>query len=206
VFDMDGLLIDSEPLWHRAERAVLERRGLADPGLAKADTVGMAPAETMETYGQLLGLDESTIQALCDDLREQMRAFYATEAVVRPGAVDLVAALRGRIPLGIASNTGCELVLFALGVSGFDGAFDVVVSSEEVDQPKPAPDVYLEACRRVGVSPADAVALEDSPSGVASAKAAGLTVIAVPQMPGIDVSAADVVVASLVDLVGTLDP
>jgi HAD superfamily hydrolase (TIGR01509 family) len=134
-----------------------------------------------------------------------MRVFYATQASVRPGAIELVAALRGRLPLAIASNTGCDLVLFALSVAGFDEAFDVVVSSEEVERPKPAPDVYLEACRRLGVAPADAVALEDSPSGVAAAKAAGLTVYAVPQLPGVDVSTADVVLASLEDLATGLE-
>lgn len=197
---MDGLLIDSEPLWLRAERAVLARAGHRDPGLAKADTVGMAPAETMARYGQLLGLDRPAIDGLYADLEAEMRALYSTAASVRPGAIGLVAALRGRVPLAIASNTGCELVLFALAATGFDGAFDVVVSSEEVERPKPAPDVYLEACRRLAVAPGDTVALEDSPSGVAAAKAAGLTVYAVPQLPGVDVSAADLVLDSLADV------
>ena len=200
AFDMDGLLIDSEPLWHRAEQQLLRDHGLDDPALDKASTVGMAPRETLELYARLLGLEPSVLPGLWADMRAIMERLYATEMVRLPGAAQLVAALRGRVPLAIASNTDLDLVLFALSAAGFDGVFDVVVSSAEVTHSKPAPDVYLEVCRRLGVRPSDAVALEDSPTGVAAAAAAGLTVIAVPQFKGVDVSPAHHVIGSLEEL------
>jgi HAD superfamily hydrolase (TIGR01509 family) len=203
VFDMDGLLIDSEPLWHRAEGRLLRDRGLDQPVLAKAQTVGMAPHETLQLYARLLGLDRSILPELWTDMRAIMRELYATEMVVLPGAAELVGSLRGRLPLGIASNTDLDLVQFALSVAGFGGAFEVVVSAGEVGRAKPAPDVYLEACRRLGVSPSEAVALEDSPTGVTAAKAAGLTVIAIPQFDGVDVAMADHVIDSLAALLPT---
>lgn len=205
AFDMDGLLVDSEPLWHRAEQELLRANGLDEPALEKASTVGMAPRETLELYARLLGLDRARLPALWDGLRAIIRRLYATEMERLPGAVELVAALRGRIPLAIASNTDLDLVRFALSAAGFDGAFDVVVSARDVARPKPAPDVYLEVCRRLGVAPGDALALEDSPTGVAAAAAAGLTVVAVPQFDGLDVSAADHVIGSLVELLVAVD-
>jgi HAD superfamily hydrolase (TIGR01509 family) len=197
---MDGLLIDSEPLWHRAEQRLLRTRGLDQRVLARASTVGMAPRASLELYARLLGLDRSVLPGLWLDLRAIMLELYSTEMVRRPGAAELVAALQSRLPLAVASNTDRDLVLFALSVAGFEGAFDVVVSAEEVGRAKPAPDVYLEACRRLGVPASDTLALEDSPTGVAAARAAGLAVIAVPQSDGVDVGAADWVVGSLVDL------
>jgi HAD superfamily hydrolase (TIGR01509 family) len=197
---MDGLLIDSEPLWHRAEQRLLRDHGLDSPAIDKASTVGMAPRETLELYRLLLGLDRSVLPRLWLDLRAIMLDLYATEMAILPGAAELVGWLRGRMPLAVASNTDRDLVLFALSVAGFDGAFGAIVSAAEVERSKPAPDVYLEACRRLGVHPSFALALEDSPSGVAAAKAAGLTVIAVPQLDGVDVSTADFVIPSLAQL------
>jgi HAD superfamily hydrolase (TIGR01509 family) len=114
--------------------------------------------------------------------------------------VELVERLRGRTRLGLASNSPRSLVDTALATAGIADAFDTIVTSDDVVEPKPAPDLYLLACERLGVAPSEALALEDSPSGVAAAKAAGLTCIAVPQFAETDVSAADRVIASLEDL------
>jgi HAD superfamily hydrolase (TIGR01509 family) len=120
----------------------------------------------------------------------------------RPGAVELVDGLRQlKVPLGLASNSPRFLVDDALRTAGLADAFDAIVTSDDVEHAKPAPDIYLLACQRLGVEPSDAVALEDSPSGVAAAKAAGLTCIAVPQFTETDVSAADRVIDSLEELV-----
>lgn len=200
VFDMDGLLIDSEPLWHRAEQELLLAHGLDATVLDKAATVGMAPREALAMYVRLLGLDRSVLPGLWTDLRTIMAHLYATEMVLLPGSMELVGSLRGRVHLAVASNTDCDLVTLALGAAGLGGAFEVVVSAEEVGRAKPAPDVYVETCRRLGVRPAVTLALEDSPAGVAAAKGAGLTVIAVPQLAGTDVSAADRVIGSLEEL------
>jgi beta-phosphoglucomutase-like phosphatase (HAD superfamily) len=104
------------------------------------------------------------------------------------------------MPVALASNSTRDLVDLALASAGLADAFDATVSSSEVEHPKPAPDIYLRACELLGVAPAEAVALEDSPSGIAAAKAAGLACIAVPQFVETDVSAADEVVDSLEDL------
>ena len=117
-----------------------------------------------------------------------------------PGPSSSSRRLRGRVPLGLASNSPRFLVDAALATAGLTDAFDAVVSSDDVAHPKPAPDLYLLACERLGVAPAEALALEDTASGIASAKAAGLTCIAVPQFAETDVSAADRVIDSLEEL------
>jgi len=121
--------------------------------------------------------------------------------------VELVARLRevNGIALGLASNSPRFLVDDALATAGMTGAFEVIVTSDDVAQAKPAPDIYLLACERLGVAPAEAVALEDSASGMTAAKAAGLTVIGVPQYAETDASAADRVVDSLEDLLEDAD-
>ena len=113
-----------------------------------------------------------------------------------PGAMDLVASLKGRIPLGVASNSPRSLVEVALDVSGMAGSFDAVVCGDEVDAFKPAPHIYLRAAELLGVPPGSLVALEDSPPGVASARAAGAFVVGIPSVPGV-VLQADLVAASL---------
>src|SRR5690606_14002701 len=116
----------------------------------------------------------------------------------RPGAVELVERLRAmKVPIGLASNSPRFLVDDALRTAGLAEVFDATVCASDVEHPKPAPGIYLLACERLGVDPSDALALEDSPSGIAAAKAAGLTCIAVPQFAETDVSAADEVIDSL---------
>src|SRR5206468_55025 len=116
------------------------------------------------------------------------------------GAVELVERLRGRVPLALASNSGREVVDTALATAQLGDAFDAIVTSDDVADGKPAPDIYLVACERLGVRPEDALALEDTASGIAAAKAAGLACIAVPQFAETDVSAADRVIDSLEEL------
>ena len=117
-----------------------------------------------------------------------------------PGVIELLDALREhRIPLGLATNSGREFATRALRAAGIYERFTAVVSAEDVERPKPAPDVSLSAAAELGAGPADCVALEDSETGVAAARAAGMTVIGVPSFPGVDLGAADLVVDSLHD-------
>ena len=116
----------------------------------------------------------------------------------RPGARGVVEALTGRTPLAVASNSPDSFVRSALAAARLDGAFDAVVTADQVAEAKPAPDTYLEACRRLGAAPPRSVALEDSPTGVAAARAAGMFVIGVPSVAGI-VLEADLVAMSLDD-------
>jgi len=136
------------------------------------------------------------------ELLERVREEYERGTPPLPGAVELVRGLQGRVPLAIASNTARPLVLMALEASGLIDAFDAIVTADQVERGKPDPDVYLRACELLGVPPGQAIALEDSAAGVISAKAAGLTVIAVPQFAEVDVSAADHVLETLEGLLG----
>jgi HAD superfamily hydrolase (TIGR01509 family) len=200
VFDMDGLLLDTEPAWVEAEREVLSRRGYAFTDADVAATHGRSVEDSIVTYAALVGEPDPAV--LGAELMAAMRRHYERGAVIRPGARELVSALRGRMRMAIASNTGTDLVRLALDRAGLLDAFEVIVTSPDVGQSKPHPAVYLEACSGLGVSPGDAVAFEDSIAGVGSAKAAGLWCIAVPDRPGVDLAraGADLVVASLADV------
>ncbi|HYN63716.1 MAG TPA: HAD family phosphatase [Candidatus Limnocylindrales bacterium] len=200
VFDMDGLLLDTELLWHRAEVELFARHGAEFSWDDKMAVIGSSFDFTADYFADRLGLPRERGAQLVDEMVELMHGHLREQVAGRPGAVELVERLRGRTRLGLASNSPRELVDTALATARIGDAFDAIVTSDDVERSKPAPDLYLLACERLGVSPADALALEDSPSGIAAAKAAGLTCIAVPQFAETDVSAADRVIDSLEEL------
>jgi HAD superfamily hydrolase (TIGR01509 family) len=198
IFDCDGLLVDTETAWTRAERILYARRGVEFTPDHKRELLGTSGAIAAATVERHLSLPAGHGPAL----EEEMRALALTEielgAPPMPGAPELIADLRaaGR-PIGLASNSPHALLEPSLRGAGFGDTFDAVVSSDDVPQGKPAPDVYLEACRRLGADPSRSVALEDSPTGVAAARAAGLFVIGVPSLEGIELTAASLVADSL---------
>lgn len=194
VFDCDGLLVDSQRCWEAAYADVAAARGrsLGDVGLARL--LGASVARAAVLLGQDLG---EPIDA--DEVRRALDARFAADPPeALPGARELVGELAERIPLAVASNGPRELVLGVLEALGLDEAFAAVVSAEQTARDKPAPDVYLEACRRLAVAPCDAVALEDSALGAQAARSAGLALVLVPPpaAPPVD---ADLVVARLDD-------
>ncbi len=197
VFDMDGLLLDTERLWHIAERRLLDDHGSTLVEEDRLAFVGRPVEVAIDHYLRLLGRPQSDAGLLRAELMERVRDEYSRGAIPLPGAVELVRGLQGRVPLAIASNTDRELVMMALREAEVLDAFDAVVTADQVASGKPAPDVYLRACELIGVPPEEAIALEDSAAGVRAAKAAGLTVIAVPQFAEVDVSAADHVLETL---------
>jgi HAD superfamily hydrolase (TIGR01509 family) len=180
VFDMDGVLIDSEPVWERVRRKFTADHGGQWPDDAQDRMMGMSTGEwsayMSEDFG--VGLPPRRVAEL---VIAEMMAEYQVHLPLLPGAVDAVRRLAGRWTLGIASSAPKSLIEAVLDGSGLRGAFAAAVSSEEVPRGKPAPDVYLEAARRLGVSPASCAAVEDSSNGLRSAAAAGLAVIAVPR-------------------------
>ena len=200
VFDMDGLLLDTEVLWQRAEGRLFARHGDAFTFEDKLTVMGTSAAFTGEFYARRLDLPAEDAPQLIRELTELMLEELQADVDARPGAIELLERLKGRIPLGLATNSPRFLVDAALKGAGFTDAFDAVVSSDDVERHKPAPDLYLLICERLGVSPQETLALEDTASGIASAKAAGLTCIAVPQFAETDVSAADRVIDSLEEL------
>jgi HAD superfamily hydrolase (TIGR01509 family) len=201
VFDMDGLLLDSEAGWERAEAELFARRGLVYTEAERRATLGSSMDRVVPVFTRRFGLAPSDEAAIGRELMELVREEYAAGQPPRPGAIELVERLRGRLPMAVASNTGRELVEGALESAGIADAFDVVVTVDDVAHPKPAPDIYELACERLGVAPREAIAFEDSEAGVRSASAAGLTVVAVPQVAGLSLDGAHHVLESLAQLV-----
>lgn len=198
IFDCDGLLVDSETAWTRAEKVLYARRGVAFTDDHKRELIGTSGPVAQATVERHLGLPPGGAAHMHAEMHELALLEIERHAPAMPGAAELVAALRERgTPVGLASNSPLALVHGALRASGLHGAFDAVVSAEEVLTGKPAPDVYLEACRRLDVEPERSVALEDSPTGAAAARAAGMFVIGVPSMSGVELTAASLVVESL---------
>jgi HAD superfamily hydrolase (TIGR01509 family) len=198
IFDCDGLLVDSESAWTRAEATLYERHGIAFTLEHKQELLGTAGPIAIATLERHLGLDEGAGAALLAELNELALLEVEREAPALPGAVELVAALQAaEVPIGVASNSPHVLVDASLRSAGLQDAFGAVVSAQDVAHGKPAPDVYLEACRRLGADPARSVALEDSPTGVEAARAAGVHVIGVPSLEGVELPGADTEASSL---------
>lgn len=200
VFDLDGLLLDTEVIWQRAEEELFAAHGAVFSREDKMRVIGTSFEHTAAFFAERLGEPPERGAELVDEMIEMMHVALQRDVAGRPGALELVARLRGRVRLGLASNSPRRLVDAALRTAGLTNVFEAIVTSDDVPHAKPAPDMYLLACERLGVPPAEALALEDSASGVAAAKAAGLTCIAVPQYAETDVSAADRVLDSLAEL------
>ena len=200
VFDNDGLLLDTESVWTRAEQDLFERRGVEFTPAHKLELVGTSAEIAGGILERRLG-EPGRAGELIEELNELVVAEleHGVEAMV--GARELLHSLKQRgTPLGLVSNSPLVFVQRSLEIVGFHDRFDVVLSAHEVAAPKPAPDPYLEACARLGVEPGpEVVALEDSPTGVAAARAAGLTVIGVPSIDGIALDEAHHIAESLVD-------
>jgi HAD superfamily hydrolase (TIGR01509 family) len=197
VFDVDGLLLDTEECWTEGERALFGRYGRSFGPDEQRLLLGTSFENGGRILERLLNQPGRAVE-LGEELLDLVGGRILAGAGPRPGARELVEALDGRCPLAVASNSPESFVRGALRAAGLAGAFPVVVTADQVPEAKPAPDVYLEACRRLGASASSSVALEDSPTGVASARAAGLYVIGVPSLPGLPLEA-DLVAGSLAD-------
>jgi HAD superfamily hydrolase (TIGR01509 family) len=179
VFDLDGVLLDSEQVWDGAKRELVDERGGRWTATASRDMLGMSSTEWSEYMRDQLEvpLDAAEIDRA---VVAKLLACYEREPPFLDGARDAVERLADRWPLGLASSSNREVIDAALDGLRVTHLFAATVSSEEVGRGKPAPDVYLEAARRLGVAPAEAVAIEDSANGIRSAHAAGMRVVALP--------------------------
>jgi len=190
LFDNDGLLLDTESVWSRAEQSLFETRGRSFTIEHKRALVGSS--EKIAGLKLADFLDEPGCER---EIMEELNGIVLAELEggVDPmvGAVELVELLQAAgVPLGLVSNSPRRFIERSHEVAATGIKFDVVVSGHEVPEAKPAPDAYLEACLQLGVDPGrDVVALEDSPGGVAAALAAGLFVIGVPSVPGVELKA-----------------
>src|SRR4029450_10508834 len=196
---MDCVILDTEELWTEARAGLARQRGGRWSDQAQADMMGMSSTEWSQYMHDVVGLPESPDE-INREVVERMLDRYTERLPLIDGAVDAVKRLAVEWPLGLASSSNRVLIDRVLEVSGLAQYFQATVSSEEVARGKPAPDVYLEVARRLGVESATAGAVEDSTSGIRSANAAGARVIAIPNRafpPPDDVLAlADVVLDS----------
>jgi HAD superfamily hydrolase (TIGR01509 family) len=200
IFDNDGLLLDTESVWTRAEEDLFARRGTEFTPADKLELVGTSAAIAGGVLERRLG-EPGGAAELIEELNALVVAELERGVEAMIGARELLERLRERgTPLALVSNSPLRFVRRSIEIVGFDAHFDVVLSAHEVAAPKPAPDPYLEACRRLGVEPGPAVvALEDSPTGVAAARAAGLTVIGIPSIEGVGLEEAHHLAESLRD-------
>ena len=203
VFDLDGVLVDSEQVWDDVRECLARERGGRWHDRAQADMMGMSSPEWSRYMHDVIGLPGSPAE-INAEVVERMLARYRDALPLIDGAVDAVRRLAARFPLAVASSSNRPLIETVLAGAGIADLFAVTVSSEEVDHGKPAPDVYLEAAQLLGLPPSLCVAIEDSANGIRSAHAAGLRVCALPNAhyppPADALALADVVLSSLEDL------
>src|SRR5262252_10710670 len=207
VFDLDGVLVDSERLWDQARREVAIEHGGHWRANATAAMQGMSSVEWSEYMRDTLAVDlppDQIAELAVANLLEQ----YRRKLPLIPGALEAVRRIGRRWPLALASSAGRPVIDTVLAIAGLQHEFQVTVSSEEVPRGKPAPDVYLEAALRLGQPPRACAAVEDSANGIRSAVAAGLRVVAVPNPdyppPASILAEAQVVIRSLAELTGEL--
>jgi HAD superfamily hydrolase (TIGR01509 family) len=179
VFDLDGVIVDSEELWDEVRESLARERGGSWSEQAQADMMGMSSTEWSRYMHDVIGLPEEP-EEISREVVERMLERYAERLPLIDGAVAAVEKLASSWPLAVASSSNRRLIDRVLEVSGLAPCFEATVSSEEVARGKPAPDVYLEAARRLGVEPTRCVAIEDSASGIRSAHTAGMHVVAIP--------------------------
>lgn len=203
VFDMDGVLIDSEQVWDDVREALARERGGHWHEGAQREMMGMSSPEWSRYMHERIGLAEPP-EEINRIVVERMVERYADGPPWVPGAIDAVHRLADDFVLGLASSSNRELIDGVLEAGGLADLFAGTVSSEEVAAGKPAPDVYVEAARRIGVEPVACAAIEDSHNGIRAAKAAGMRCVAIPNIhfpPGAEALAeADVVLESLAEL------
>jgi HAD superfamily hydrolase (TIGR01509 family) len=179
VFDLDGVLLDSEQVWDEAREQLAKERGGRWHDRAQQDMMGMSSPEWSAYMHETIGLPEPP-EEINREVVERLTSIYRDHLPVIPGAREAIERLAAHWPLGLASSSNRELIDLVLDLLGVAQLFEATVSSEEVARGKPAPDVYLEAARRLGVDPSRAAAVEDSRNGILSAKEAGMRVIAIP--------------------------
>jgi HAD superfamily hydrolase (TIGR01509 family) len=179
VFDLDGVLLDSEQVWNEAKEELVRERGGRWREDAPRKMMGMSSPEWAGYLHDELGVPLEP-DAISDEVVRRLERIYRDRLPLVDGATDAVERLAGRLPLGLASSSNREIIDLFLELSGLGPHFAVTISSEEVARGKPAPDVYLEVLRRLAADPARSVAVEDSENGIRAANAAGMRVVALP--------------------------
>jgi HAD superfamily hydrolase (TIGR01509 family) len=188
VFDNDGTFLETEAVWSRAEAELFRRRGIAFLPEHKLELIGTSFAHASVALEGFLG-EPGGGAAIMEELVALVHLELDGDVPVMPGADRLVEALRAEgIAVGMATNAARDFAEKALHRAGHADTFPVLLTAEDVAAPKPSPEIYVAAATALGVDPADCVAVEDSPTGVTAAVAAGMTVLGVTSFPGVDLS------------------
>jgi HAD superfamily hydrolase (TIGR01509 family) len=207
VFDLDGVLVDSDHIWHEVREGLARERGGRWTDRSEPDMMGMSSTEWSQYLHDVVGLREAP-QALNEEVVRRMLARYESELPLMDGGAEAVRRLAESFRLAVASSSNRELIDGVLAAAGLAEHFELTVSSEEVARGKPSPDVYVEAARRLGLDPASCAAIEDSANGIRAAHAAGMRVIAIPNRryppAGDALELADEVVGSVAELTAAL--
>jgi HAD superfamily hydrolase (TIGR01509 family) len=205
LFDQDGVLIDSEGAWDEARRAIVDENGGRWKAEATRAVMGMSAPEWSRYVRDELKVDLAPSE-ISDLVVARLLEGYSRGLPLLPGAVEAVRRIAARWPVGLASSANREVIDAVLAASGLDGVFGATVSGEEVARGKPAPDIYLEAARRLGVDPRRSAAVEDSTNGLRSAAAAGMLVVALPNREFPPASDALALAAVVLDSLDELSP
>jgi HAD superfamily hydrolase (TIGR01509 family) len=203
VFDLDGVIVDSEHVWDEVREELARERGGRWHERAQTDMMGMSAPEWSRYMHDVIGLPESPAE-IDDEVVARMLDRYGEGLPLIDGAVDAVHRLAASFRLALASSSNRRVIDSVLDAAGLTPSFEATVSSEEVERGKPAPDVFLEAARRLGVRPEACAAVEDSGNGIRAAHAAGMRVIAIPNRryppPDDALALSDVALASVKEL------
>ena len=203
VFDMDGVIVDTEQVWDEVREALVADWGGRYSAAAQRAMMGMSSVEWSRYMHDELGIAQ-TPEEINEEVVRRLLERYRTALPLVEGAVAVVSELSASLPLAVASSSNRPLIDAVLEAAGITACFSATVSSEEVARGKPSPDVYLEAARRLGVEPGACVAVEDSANGIRAAAAAGMRVIAYPNRqypPDPDsLGLVDSVITSLADI------
>jgi HAD superfamily hydrolase (TIGR01509 family) len=206
VFDLDGVIVDSEIWWDEARRAFAAERGRTWTEEDRVAVMGANSRQWSRTMRRRLGIDDED-EVIERAIVDAVVARYRREGAPRiEGAVEAVRRLGARWPLAVASSAHQEVIGAALEATGLTDAFQVVVSSDEVEHGKPEPDVYLEAARRLGLPPELCLVVEDSYNGVRAARAAGMIVVLVPNATIPPAPGTEELAHAVVERLAELDP
>ena len=182
IYDMDGVLVDSEVYWDKSRVEFASDRGKVWSDDFQRLAMGRSTVGWATVMQEQLGLDE-TIDDIIAEMKARVIAHYEERMPTRPGALESVALMQRHFRVGLASGSPTEIIKAVLSITGLDQIFEVMIYGDEVARGKPAPDIYLEALKVLGVSPANSLGIEDSANGLRSLKAAGMFAVAAPS-PG----------------------
>jgi HAD superfamily hydrolase (TIGR01509 family) len=205
IFDLDGVLIDSESAWEEVKKTFTEESGGRWHERAQWDMLGMSSIEWSQYMHDELGVPVPP-EEISSQVADRVAERYRDNLPLLPGAVEAVRSLAREWPLAVASSANLHLIELVLELADLAGSFRAIVSSEEVERGKPAPDVYLEAAKRLGVDPGACTAIEDSSNGIRSAHAAGMAVIAIPNQDFPPEPDATVLATAVLDSLTELTP